>query len=146
MRYTFRFIQHILKLSAVRKVLETILILALGSFGTLGPKLSHGTSWIAEIIHWIISPNVRTHLREVSKMTSSLIKNTGDLLGVFDWNSVSGDLFFTYFPKLRSYRMLSHDNLPITSRSQKKDEDIGDEKDSADRKSCLKHQASIIRS
>ena len=27
---------------------------------------------------------------------------------------------------------LPHDNLPITSRSQKKDEDIGDEKDSAD--------------
>jgi len=46
--------------------------------------ISHGTSWIAEIIHWIISPNVRTHLREVSKMTSSSIKNTGDLLGVFD--------------------------------------------------------------
>ena len=38
----------------------------LGSFGTLGPKLSYGTSWIAEIIHWIISPNVRTHLRKVS--------------------------------------------------------------------------------
>jgi len=33
-----------MKLSAVRKVLETPLFLALGSFGTLGPKLSHGTS------------------------------------------------------------------------------------------------------
>ena len=72
------------KLSAVRKVLETTMFQVLGSFETLGSKLSHGTSWIAEIIHWIISPNVRTHLREVSKMTSSLIKNTGDLLGVFD--------------------------------------------------------------
>ena len=28
--------------------------------------------------------------------------------------------------------VLPHDNLPITSRSQKKDEDIRDEKDSAD--------------
>ena len=34
----------ILKLSAVRKVLETLLFLALGSFETLGSKLSHGTS------------------------------------------------------------------------------------------------------
>ena len=73
------------KLSAVRKVLETTMFQVLGSFETLGSKLSHGTSWIAEIIHWIISPNVRTHLREVSKMTSSLIKNTWDhILGVFD--------------------------------------------------------------
>ena len=56
------------KLSAVRKVLETLWFLALGSFETLGSKLSHGTSWIAEIIHWIISPNLRTHLRKVSKM------------------------------------------------------------------------------
>ena len=37
--------------------------------------ISHGTSWIAEIIHWIISPNVRTHLRKVSKMTLSSIKD-----------------------------------------------------------------------
>ena len=36
--------KYIMKLSAVRKVLETPLFLALGSFGTLGPKLSHGTS------------------------------------------------------------------------------------------------------
>ncbi len=60
------------RLSAVRKVLETRLFLKLGSFGTLGPKLSHGTSWIAEIIHWIISPNVRTHLRKVSKKSLSI--------------------------------------------------------------------------
>ena len=63
-----------MKLSAVRKVLETTLFLALGSFETLGSKLSHGTSWIAEIIHWIISPNVRTHLRKVSKRSLSSIK------------------------------------------------------------------------
>ena len=63
-----------MKLSAVRKVLETPLFLALGSFETLGSKLSHGTSWIAEIIHWIISPNVRTHLRKVSKRSLSSIK------------------------------------------------------------------------
>ena len=44
---------------------ETQLFQALGSFETLGSKLSHGTSWIAEIIHWIISPNVRTHIRKV---------------------------------------------------------------------------------
>ena len=104
--------KYIMKLSAVRKVLETPLFLALGSFGTLGPKLiehgqrivskryvflestdsaskflfwlyprtpfvsliSHGTSCIAEIIHWIISPNVRTHLRKVSKRSLSSIK------------------------------------------------------------------------
>ena len=41
---------------------------------------------------------------------------------------------------------LPHDNLPITSRSQKKDEDIRDEKDSADKESCLKDQARIGRS
>ena len=61
------------KLSAVRKVLETTMFQVLGSFETLGSKLSHGTSWIAEIIHWIISPNVRTHLRKVFNMTLSLI-------------------------------------------------------------------------
>ena len=66
--------KYIMKLSAVRKVLETPLFLALGSFGTLGPKLSYGTSWIAEIIHWIISPNVRTHLRKVPKRSLSSIK------------------------------------------------------------------------
>ena len=42
--------------------------------------------------------------------------------------------------------MLSHDNLPITSRSQKKDEDIGDEEDSTNGKSCLKDQSRICRS
>ena len=66
--------KYIMKLSAVRKVLETRWFLALGSFETLGSKLSHGTSWIAEIIHRIISPNVRTHLRKVSKRSLSSIK------------------------------------------------------------------------
>ena len=47
----------------MRKVLETRLFLALGSFGTLGPKLSHGTS--SKLA------DVRTHLRKVSKMTLS---------------------------------------------------------------------------
>ena len=61
--------KYIMKLSAVRKVLETRWFLALGSFETLGSKLSHGTSWIAEIIHWIISSNVHSHLREVSQNT-----------------------------------------------------------------------------
>ena len=53
------------KLSAVRKVPETKLFQELGSFGALGPKLSHGTS--------SKFADVRTHLRKVSKMTLSLI-------------------------------------------------------------------------
>ena len=44
MRYFLGSFIHLLKLSAVRKVLETILFLAFGSFETLGSKLSHGTS------------------------------------------------------------------------------------------------------
>ena len=39
-----KFIQYTLKLSAVRKVLEALVSLTLGSFETLGSKLSHGTS------------------------------------------------------------------------------------------------------
>ena len=74
MLHLCRVSKYIMKLSAVRKVLETPLFLALGSFETLGSKLSHGTSWIAEIIHWIISPNVRTHLWKVSKRSLSSIK------------------------------------------------------------------------
>ena len=57
-----RFIYVVIKLSAVRKVLETIVFQALGSFGTLGPKLSHGTS--------SKFADVRTHLRKV------FLKNT----------------------------------------------------------------------
>ena len=68
--------KQIPKLSAVRKVLEIIVFLALGSFGTLGPKLSHGTS--------SKFADVRTHLRKVSKIGISLIKNTEDFIpGVF---------------------------------------------------------------
>ena len=55
----------IMKLSAVRKVLETRLFQALGSFETLGSKLSHGTS--------LKFADVRTHLRKVSKNTISVL-------------------------------------------------------------------------
>ena len=48
-----------LRLPAVRKVPETQLFQALGSFGTLGPKLSHGTS--------SKFADVRTHLRKASR-------------------------------------------------------------------------------
>ena len=47
----------------MRKVPETLLIQALGSFETLGSKLSHGTS--------SKFADVRTHLRKVSKMALS---------------------------------------------------------------------------
>ena len=52
-----RFIYVVIKLSAVRKVLETIVFQVLGSFGTLGLKLSHGTS--------SKFADVRAHLRKV---------------------------------------------------------------------------------
>ena len=60
-----KFIKNIEKLSAVRKVLETLLFLALGSFETLGSKLSHGTSKKVA--------DVRTHLREVFNITFSFL-------------------------------------------------------------------------
>ena len=47
-----------MKLSAVRIVLEILLFQELGSFETLGSKLSHGTSKKVA--------DVRIHLREVS--------------------------------------------------------------------------------
>ena len=72
--------KQIAKLFAVRKVLEIIVFLALGSFGT---------SWIAEIIHWIISPNVHTHLRKVSKIVLSLTKNTEEKSSVFSFAIIS---------------------------------------------------------
>ena len=50
-------IKKILKLSAVRKVLEALPFQALGSFETLDSKLSHGTSKKFA--------DVRTHLRKV---------------------------------------------------------------------------------
>ncbi len=61
----FKFIKNIEKLSAVRKVLETLLFLALGSFETLGSKLSHGT--LKKVA------DVRTHLRKVFNITFSLL-------------------------------------------------------------------------
>ena len=60
--------KQVQELSAVKKVLETILFLALGSFGTLDPKLSHGTS---SKFH-----DVRTHLRKVSKITLYSIRGS----------------------------------------------------------------------
>ena len=56
-------------------MLETRLFLALGSFETLGSKLSHGTS--------SKFADVRTHIRKVSKKTLSLIKKTGLLRSVY---------------------------------------------------------------
>ena len=62
---TIRIIQthHVMKLSAVRKVPETIKIQALGIIETLGSIISHGTSKKFA--------DVRTHLRKVSKMILS---------------------------------------------------------------------------
>ena len=53
----FLMIKKIPKLSAVRKVLEPLSLQALGSFETLGSKLSHGTSKKFA--------DGRTHLRKV---------------------------------------------------------------------------------
>ena len=58
-----------LKLSVVRKVLETIKIQALGIIETLGSIISHGTSKKFA--------DVRTHLRKVSKKSLSLKKRLG---------------------------------------------------------------------
>ena len=66
------------KLSAVRKVLETRLFQALGSFETLDSKLSHGTS--------SKFADVRTHLRKVSEKI------------------LNGKDFLNNFPCLDSYR------------------------------------------
>ena len=63
--YELKLFNHQLKLSAVRKVPETIMFQVLGSFETLGSKLSHGTS--------LKFADVRTHLRKVSKMILSSI-------------------------------------------------------------------------
>ena len=59
------FFKKYLRLSAVRKVLETLLFQAFGSFETLDSKLSHGTS--------LKFADVRTHLRKVSKNTISVL-------------------------------------------------------------------------
>ena len=50
----------------MRKVLEILEFQALGSFETLGSKLSHGTS--------LKFADVRTHLRKVFRMTLSSFK------------------------------------------------------------------------
>ena len=78
MLHLCRVSKYIMKLSAVRKVLETPLFLALGSFGTLDPKLSHGTS--------SKFADVRTHLRKVSKRSLSAIKKEpgGSFCVIFD--------------------------------------------------------------
>ena len=59
---------NFLRLSAVRKVPETQLFQALGSFETLDSKLSHGTS--------LKFADVRTHLRKVLKMTLYILRIT----------------------------------------------------------------------
>ena len=55
----FQLCINFLKLSAVRKVLEIVIFQGLGSFETLGSKLSHGTS--------SKFADVRTHLRKASR-------------------------------------------------------------------------------
>ena len=61
-----------MKLSAVKKVLETLLFLALGIIETLGSIISHGTS--------SKFADVRTHLRKVSMMTFVFnLKASGNL-------------------------------------------------------------------
>ena len=61
--YLLVLFDHLLKLSSVRKVLETLMFLALGIIETLGSIISHGTS--------SKFADVRLHLRKVSKMISS---------------------------------------------------------------------------
>ena len=68
---------------------------ALGSFETLGSKLSHGTSWIAEIIHWIISPNLRTHLRKVFLKILSSIAET-EVSAFLDTKQLSEEIGYTH--------------------------------------------------
>ena len=74
---------------------ETIVFQALGSFETLGSKLSLGTSWIAEIIHWIISPNLRTHLRKVFLKILSSIAET-EVSAFLDTKQLSEEIGYTH--------------------------------------------------
>ena len=55
-----------MKLSAVKKVLETLLFLALGIIETLGSIISHGTS--------TKFADVRTHRRKVFNRTLAIIQ------------------------------------------------------------------------
>ena len=64
--YLLVLFDHLLKLSSVRKVLETIMFLALGIIETLGSIISLGTSKKFA--------DVRTHLRKVSKSPLSSIR------------------------------------------------------------------------
>ena len=92
-----------MKLSAVRKVLEKQLFLALGSFGAIDPKLSHGTS--------SKFADVRTHLRKVSKITLSSIRDSQNwslfsysllaILSPIDYNKekLYGDSYDNQIPK-----------------------------------------------
>ena len=63
--YSLELFNHLLKLSAVRKVPETIQFQALGIIETSGSIISHGTSKKFA--------DVRTHLRKVFKITLSSI-------------------------------------------------------------------------
>ena len=65
----FKLFNHLLKLSAMRKVPETYLFQVHGIIETLGSIISHGTS--------LKFADVRTHLRKVLKETLSTIKKTG---------------------------------------------------------------------
>ena len=70
--------KKILKLSAVRKVPETITFQALGIIETLGSIISLGTSWIAEIIHWIIDVYKRQpHTIQVEEPQLELVDPVG---------------------------------------------------------------------
>ena len=64
--YLLVLFDHLLKLSSVRKVLETIMFLALGIIETLGSIISHGTS--------SKFADVRTHLRKVFKRILAIIQ------------------------------------------------------------------------
>ena len=77
------------------KVPETQLFQALGIIETLGSIISHGTSWIAEIIHWIISPNLRTHLRKVFLKILSSIAET-EVSAFLDTKQLSEEIGYTH--------------------------------------------------
>ena len=57
--------------------------------------ISHGTSWIAEIIHWIISPNLRTHLRKVFLKILSSIAET-EVSAFLDTKQLSEEVSHTH--------------------------------------------------